>query len=84
MRDGALSEGGAALDAGIIVEFPGRQDEQETLANGLGDLAFGAIEFARDEISELCVHLSAMVLIMSRKTLIGDWVESMGRTRSSP
>ena len=60
------------------MEFAVGQNEKQPRPDRLGFLAFGAVEFAGDELTELSAHCSAMMLSRSRKTRTGDWAESMG------
>jgi hypothetical protein len=51
--NGTLSEGSAATGAEILVKFGFWEDEEEFFAYRLGLSAFGAIEFAGGEGTEL-------------------------------
>ena len=86
--DCPFGERAAAAGAKEFVKFTGGQDEEQFLAHRLGTAAFGAIQFAGGEGSELLRHdgseIFAMTRRMSRNTLMGVWVASIWCTNSGP
>ena len=55
-RDGAFAQRGSAAGANKLVQFAGREHQQEPLTHGLRLAAFRTIKLAGRKILELLLH----------------------------